>query len=101
MSRGHNRERALVNRLRDEDWFAMRAPASLGVADVVALRAGSTPMLIESKSTIGPYDHFGPTARQRLSDAAKLAGAAAWLAWWPKNGKLRFIAEREWPQPRR
>ena len=95
--RGHDRERRVVDRLRDEDWFAFRAPGSLGVADVVALRDGSRPRMIEVKSTISPYSHFLPADRQRLSQAAKLAGAEALLAWWPARGKLRFIAESEWP----
>jgi Holliday junction resolvase len=88
----------LVNRLRDEDWFAMRAPASLGVADVVALKDGERPRLIEVKSTAqGPYEHFGPADRADLSAAAALAGAEAWLVWHPSRGKLRWIAESEWP----
>jgi Holliday junction resolvase len=95
--RGHDRERRVVDALRDEDWFAFRAPGSLGVADVVALREGSRPKMIEVKSTISPYSHFGPADRERLSIAAALAGAEAWLAWWPARGKLRWIHETEWP----
>lgn len=95
--RGHDRERRVVDVLRDEDWLAFRAPGSLGVADVVALREGSRPRLIEVKSTISPYAHFLPADRERLSLAAKLAGGDAYLAWWPSRGKLRWIAESEWP----
>ena len=99
--RGHQRERAVRDLLRSQDWLAFRAPASLGVADVVALRAGSTPMLVEVKSTAqGPYEHFGPADRYRLSQAAKLSGAIATLAWWPPRGKLRWIPESEWPEVR-
>jgi Holliday junction resolvase len=98
MSRGHDRERAVRNQLLSEDWLAFRAPASLGVADVVALRAGSRSRLIEVKSTAqGPYEHFGPADRERLSFAARLAGADALLAWWPSRGKLQWISEAEWP----
>ncbi len=96
--RGIQRERQVVALLRDQDWLAFRAPASLGVADVVALRDGSRSRLIEVKSTAqGPYEHFGPDARERLSLAAGMAGAEAWLAWWPSRGKLHWIAESEWP----
>lgn len=78
--------------------MAFRAPGSLGVADVVALRAGEKPKLIESKSTAaGPYSHFGPADRNGLSIAAAIAGATAWLAWWPPRGELRWIPEEEWP----
>lgn len=98
MSRGIDRERAVRRLLADQDWLAFRAPASLGCADVIALRAGSRPRLIEVKSTAqGPYEHFGPADRARLRAAAELAGADALLAWWPSRGQLRWIPEAEWP----
>lgn len=98
-ARGTQRERAVRDQLAKDDWLAFRAPASLGCADVVALRDGSRPRLIEVKSTAqGPYEHFGPAARVRLSLAAKLAGADALLAWWPPRGALRWIPESEWPR---
>jgi Holliday junction resolvase len=99
--RGHARERAVVAHLREQDWIAFRAPASLGVADVVALRAGSIPRLVEVKSTAqGPYEHFGPADRQKLASAASMAGASAWLVWWPPRASMRWIAESEWPAVR-
>jgi Holliday junction resolvase len=97
--RGIQRERAVRNQLLEQDWLAFRAPASLGVADVIALRDGSRPRLIEVKSTAqGPYEHFGPRDRAELSHAATLAGADAFLAWWPARGQLRWIPECEWPR---
>lgn len=108
--RGHDRERRVVDFYRDRDWLAFRAPASLGVADVVAIRAAfltpglqrSVVELCEVKSTAGgPYEHFGPADRARLSDAARMCGATAVLAWWPPRGKLMFIPEAEWPEPRK
>jgi Holliday junction resolvase len=97
-SRGTQRERAVRDWHSERDWIAFRAPASLGCADVVALREGSRPRLVEVKSTAGgPYERFGPEARDRLSFAARMAGADALLAWWPPRGELRWIAESEWP----
>jgi Holliday junction resolvase len=97
--RGQQREYAVRDYLRDRDWLAFRAPASLGVADVVALKAGSRPMLVEVKSTAqGPYEHFGPADRERLRFAAELAGADAFVAWWPSRGKLVWIGSDEWPR---
>jgi Holliday junction resolvase len=99
-SRGHQRERAVRDVLLDDNWVVVRAAGSLGAVDLVALKAGRRPRLIEVKSTIGPYDHFGPADRADISVRAVWAGADAELAWWPKRGKLRWIPEAEWPAAR-
>lgn len=96
---GTRRERQVRDILAKQDWITFRAPASLGCADVVALRDGSRPRFVEVKGTAaGPYSGFSRAARARLSGTARLAGAEAWLAWWPPNGTLRWIAESEWPR---
>lgn len=98
MSRGHNRERQVRLQLESEDWWVCRAAGSLGDADLVALKKGKRPMLVEVKSSAqGPYEHFGPAERQRLIFAAELAGADAVLCWWPPRGRLRFVPSSEWP----
>lgn len=97
MSRGIQRERDRVNWYRDRDWFAMRAPASLGSVDVVAIKDGEI-RFEELKSTSGgPYERFGPADRADLSFMAKLAGAKAYLVWWPPRAKPHVIPESEWP----
>lgn len=102
MSRGVQRERAVRDWLRDRDWVAFRAPASLGCADVVALKAGERPMLVEVKSTAGgPYERFGPDARAKLAMAAELAGAVAYLVWWPPRSETQWIPSDAWPFDRR
>ncbi len=99
MSRGHTHERQVRHLLEDDDWFVCRAAGSLGDVDLVALKAGRTPRLIEVKSTAqGPYEHFGPKDRADLLFAAQVAGAVAELAWWPPRGSLRFIPSSEWPR---
>lgn len=100
--RGIQRERDLVTYLREHDWFAMRAPASLGVADVVALRKDRSgrceARLIEVKSTkAGPYAKFGPDARRKLRLTAEMCGAQAYLCWWPKRGERVWIHSKDWP----
>ena len=101
MSRGHDRERAVKAWFIQRDWLAFRAPASLGCADVIALKDGERPRLVEVKSTAGgPYEHFGPADRHRLSLAAHMAGADAYLAWWPSRGRLVWIPEECWPKPK-
>lgn len=101
MSRGIQRERAVRDLLADQDWISFRAPASLGVADVIALRDGDRPRLIEVKSTHrGPFHSFGPADRVRLLTAARMAGADPWLAWWPPRGRLHWIGPADWPKAR-
>jgi Holliday junction resolvase len=96
--RGIQRERDLVNRLREAGWFAMRAPASLGVADVVALKEGERPRLIEVKSTSrSAFAGFPPADRAELLEAAALSGADPWLCYWPKHGQPEWIGPDEWP----
>jgi len=96
--RGIQRERDLVNLLRQNDYFAMRAPASLGVADVVALKGGRRPMLIEMKSTSrSAFAGFPPADRADLLFAAALSGAEAWLVYWPKRSKPQWISPEHWP----
>jgi Holliday junction resolvase len=85
--------------LRRNGWFVIRAAGSLGCADLVALRAGVRPIFVEVKSTAaGPYEHFGPEVRDALLAAAKLAGADAWLCWWPSRGKATWIHADGWPR---
>lgn len=98
MSRGHNRERAVKVLLQAEDWWVARAAGSLGDADLIALKDGKRPRLIEVKSTAGgPYEHFRPADREQLKLAARIAGADAVLAWWPPRGQLKWIWPEEWP----
>jgi len=98
VSRGIQRERDLVAQLRSEGWWALRAPASLGDVDVVALKNGQTPRFYEVKSTAaGPFHSFGPKDRADLLTAAGHAGAEAILAWKPPYAEWRFLSPPEWP----
>jgi Holliday junction resolvase len=98
MSRGITRERALKAVLESQDHFVVRAAGSLGNADLVALKAGKRPMLIEVKSDAHrPYTHFGPARRAELRLAAELAGADAWLVWWPPYRDPVWISSDSWP----
>lgn len=99
--RGLDRERRLRELLERDGWWTMRAAGSLGVVDVLAMRAGSTPLFIEVKSTSGgPFERFGPSQRAALSTAAALAGATAWLVWWPPRRSPLWVPERDWPMVR-
>lgn len=98
MARGHTRERQIRKRLEEEGWWVTRAAGSLGDADLVALKAGEKPLMVECKSDArGPYNNFGPKDRAELLAAARRAGADALLASWPPRGSLEFIPPSEWP----
>jgi Holliday junction resolvase len=97
-AKGTARELQVVRQLRADGWVAFRAPASLGVADVIALKAGERPLLIEVKSGIG--SPFTPDKRAALSEAAHRAGADAYLIHWPAHGKQMWIRESVWPVAR-
>jgi Holliday junction resolvase len=98
MSRGIQRERQLRHSLEADDWIVIRAAGSLGCADLVALKDGRTPMMIECKATArGPYAGFPPAKRKDLRQVAEWAGADAWLVWWPPRGKATWLPWQSWP----
>lgn len=98
--RGHDRERRVRDLLVADDWFVTRAAGSLGDADLVALKAGAPPRIIEVKSTTrGPFHSFGPQCRREIRAAARQAGAEAWLVWWPPRSKPKWLHESDWPDP--
>lgn len=83
--------------MEDAGWWVARAAGSLGDADLVGLLAGFPPRLVEVKSTAaGPYHSFGPAARERLRSAARMAGAEAWLVWWPPRKPPMWVHEDDW-----
>lgn len=98
MSRGIQRERDLCKRLEAEGWWALRAPASLGSVDVVAMKNGHPSRFYEVKSTAaGPFHSFGPQDRAELLVVAGQAGAEAILAYKPPRAEWRFLPPSEWP----
>lgn len=98
MSGGINRERQVRRVLEAQDWWVARAAGSLGDADLVALKDGKRPLLVEVKATkAGPYHSFGPKDRADLTVAARIAGATPVLCWWPPRGKAHWLYAEEWP----
>ena len=86
MSRGHDRERDVRAMLEAFGYVVIRAAGSLGEIDLVVLRARSTlsaVRFIEVKATRRPFEHFGPSDRAEILEAADRAGATAELAWLP------------------
>jgi hypothetical protein len=95
--RGRARELAVRDHLRAQGWVVRRLAD--GPADLVALKAGVRPLLVQVKSTAGgPWEHFGPADRTALEHEAISAGADATLAYWPPQGRLRWFPAARWPQ---
>lgn len=103
MSFGHDRERQVKKVLEEEGWHVIRAAGSLGTYDLVAMKDGHRPRLIEVKGNRdgGPFANFRPPERYALSRAAYAAGGDAELAYWPKGGKLKWYEEDDWPENRK
>lgn len=98
-SRGTKRERDRVKMLRADGYSAIRTPGSLGVMDVIALKAGLRPRYEQVKTDPYPYQHFGPAERRALLAEAERAGADAFLCHWPPDRRgPRFILPSEWPR---
>jgi Holliday junction resolvase len=103
VSRGHDRERRVKARMQEDDYVVVRAAGSLGGIDLVGLKPGRRPLLVEVKSSSaerGPFADFPPAERKALLLAAEMAGADCVLAHWPPHGKLRWYEPSEWPAMR-
>jgi Holliday junction resolvase len=96
VSRGLDRERRLRQVLADDGWVVVRS--SKGVVDLVLLKAGALPRLVQVKSTAGgPYERFGPADRAEFVALAEAAGAAAFLIWWPPRRGWKWIPATDFP----
>lgn len=100
--KGAGRELRVKEHYERNGWVVYRSAGSHGPADLVALKDGLMPELIQVKSSAaGPFAHFGPAEREELRDEAIKAGARAVLAWYPPDRKgVRFLHVHDWPQPR-
>jgi Holliday junction resolvase len=98
-AKGAKKERQSKLLLTEAGWCVTKAGGSLGAADLVALKAGERPLLVQVKATAaGPFHSFGPSERAELLAVAKAAGAVAVLAWWkPRAREHRLIESYDWP----
>jgi Holliday junction resolvase len=110
-ARGRQRERAVAALMREEGWGVGSRRYEKGPGDILASRAIDEPLvddfgdegglaevrLVEVKSTLTPYAHFSPAERAEMVAYAERIGATAWLAHWPKGGKLAMIPSSKWP----
>lgn len=69
-------ERQVAEHLRGRGWWCVRAAGSHGAADVVALREGWDPVLVQCKAS----GAISPAEWDELWDAARRAGGNAVVA---------------------
>ena len=89
-SRGDYLERQTRSALKAHGWIVTRAGGSLGVADLVALRAGNTPLLVQCKLD----GRMGPSERLELVETCRAAGARPIMAARSKRGKVDIYVVR-------
>ena len=97
--KGSAKERQSKALLEAAGWHVTKAGGSLGCADLVALKDGERPLLVQVKATAaGPFHSFGPSERVELLAVAKGAGAVPVLAWWkPRAREHKLIESYDWP----
>ena len=88
--RGDYLERQAKAALGDLGWIMIRAAGSHGIMDLVALRAGNTPLLVSCKTN----GRIGPGERVALCEAAALAGARPVMACRRKRGWIALLVVR-------
>lgn len=80
--RGDYLERQTKAALEAHGWVVTRAAGSLGVADIMAIRAGNTPLLVSCKLNGG----ISPAERFALIEASRAGGARPIMAARSKRG---------------
>jgi hypothetical protein len=68
-----------------------------GPGDLLAVKVGERPRLIEVKAGRLPYENFRPDDRRAILEAAWQAGADAELCWTPSKSMCQFLPSRRWP----
>jgi Holliday junction resolvase-like predicted endonuclease len=71
-----------------------------GSGDLLAVHRYFIPLLVEVKTTQGPFDHFGPEDRQAMLEDAKDYWLEPLLAWTPSPSVLAFVPKSDWPRSR-
>ncbi len=95
-AKGAANERRVLKELLADGWVATRARL-MGSYDIMALKAGERPMLVQVKSGARPYAHFLPKDRAELILCAERAGAVAMLAWVPPRRATEWLDQAVWP----
>lgn len=98
---GTIKEREAAEMYEMDGWIVIRSAGSLGPADLLCMKAGEKPQLIQVKASKlpGRFRGFIPAQRSALRVMARKAGADAYLLRW-YGGAAReweLVPEDEWP----
>lgn len=97
-AKGNGFEVQVARQLEQEGWTVGSRRHIGGCGDLLAVRDGERPRLIECKrGARSPYEHFREPDRNRMRDYAAERGLVAELAWRKDRGKLVFLDEAAWP----
>lgn len=98
--KGNQKELRTAELLAADGWLVASRRHVGGAGDLLAIKDGERPRLIEVKATAQvPWrSTFGPLKRAELRDCAVAHGAVAEIAWWrPRSRAPEFIDEASWP----
>lgn len=96
--KGNAKENRTAALLDEQGWTVASRRHLAGPGDLLAVRAGEMPRLIEVKATRSAYEHFRQADRDEMREFAAERGLRAELAWWrPRSREPRIIGVDEWP----
>jgi Holliday junction resolvase len=87
-----------------EGWTVIRAPGSLGAADLILMRKHQGDLVLtevvcsQVKANVGnAWMNFRPAERNLLHEMAHRIGATAELVHWPPHQPMTIYRPEEWP----
>lgn len=96
--KGNGFERQVAKQLEQDGWTVGSRRHIGGCGDLLAVKPGERPRLIECKRGAGsPYENFRTVDRNDMRDYAAERGLVAELAWRKDRGRVEFIDEASWP----
>lgn len=99
VSRGNAAELKGARLLESEGWLVGSRRHIGGAGDLLAVKAGCIPRLVEVKSTkAGPWMHFRWKDRADMLETAMEMRVEAWLLWWPAQRDPKWLPAAEWPE---
>jgi hypothetical protein len=97
--KGNRAEGRTVKLLEAEGWTVGSRRHLPGPGDLLAVRAGRRPRLIEVKGRKNLWEGFRRADRQEMIDYAIPRGLRAEVAWWPPRARApRWISSEDLPR---